>query len=412
MDWGVIIFAVTYVGVALGGIPGMALDRTGVALLGAIAMVVARVLSTGEAIASIDAPTILLLYGLMVISAQLHLSGFYGWTARRITQLMCRPRFLLLALMGVAAGLAALLTNDIICLAFTPVICAALLPAGMDPMPHLIGVAVAANIGSAATLVGNPQNMLLGQMGRLSFSRYSAWALAPTLLSLLAAYGLLLLICRRRLGAPLVPGAAPRERRRSEETLDRRQAIKGAVVMLAAMGFFLTPLPRELTAMALAGVLLMSRHMRTRALLGLVDWHLLTLFAGLFVVVRGIETVGLPANMLEVLAGRGFNLHSPGNLIAVSSILSNLVSNVPATMLLIKFLPAGQPVSWYVTAVAATFAGNLITIGSIANLIVIERAREYGVSITFRDHARAGIPITLASLLILWFWTWISPALF
>lgn len=411
MDWGLIVFVVTYIGVALGGIPGLALDRTGVALLGAIAMVVARVLSTSEAIASIDAPTILLLYGLMVLSAQLHLSGFYGWTALRVTHLMRRPRLLLLALMAATAGLSALLTNDIICMAFTPVICAALLPARLDPLPHLVGLAVAANIGSTATLVGNPQNMLLGQMGRLSFVRFSAWALVPTLLALLAAYGLLLLVYRRRfiVGAIAVPALTPVVAASgiAGVNLDRHQAAKGVTVMLAAMVLFLTPLPRELSAMVLAGLLLLSRHMRTRALLGLVDWHLLTLFAGLFVVVRGIEVIGLPANLIEVLTSRGFDLHSPGNLIIISTVLSNLVSNVPATMLLVKLLPAAQSVSWYVTAMATTFAGNLLTIGSIANLIVIERAREYGVSITFREHAKAGIPVTAASLLILWGWTWI-----
>ncbi len=409
MDWGLVVFALTYLGVAVGGIPGLALDRTGIALLGAIALVVLRVLTPAQALAAIDLPTMLLLYGLMVVSAQLHLSGLYGWMALRVTRLLRRPRLFLLALMGVTAALSALLTNDIICLAFTPVLCAALMGAGLDPLPHLVGLAVATNIGSAATLVGNPQVMLLGQVGRLPFARYSQWALAPVLLSLAVAYLLLLLAYRRRLasGAPAAT-TPPAAGRRAEETLNRRQAVKGGVVLLAAVVFFFTRVPRELTVMVLAGLLLLSRHMRTRSLLGRVDWHLLTLFVSLFVVVHGVEVLRLPENLLEVLAARGFTLQTPSTLIVVSASLSNLVSNVPATMLLVKFLPASQPVTWFVVALATTFAGNLVTIGSIANLIVIESAAERGVAIRFRDHARAGVPVTIVSLLILWAWTAIS----
>src|SRR5512135_3765705 len=171
----IVIFVATYAGVAVGGIPGLALDRTGIALLGAIAMLATGILTTDAAIRSIDIPTILLLYSLMVLSSQFRLGGFYTWIAVRITGFMDRPLRFLLVMMAVCAALSAVFTNDIICLAFTPVLTAALLRAGLNPVPFLLGVAISSNIGSAATIIGNPQNMLIGQLGRLDFGHFILW---------------------------------------------------------------------------------------------------------------------------------------------------------------------------------------------------------------------------------------------
>ena len=170
------------------------------------------------------------------------------------------------------------------------------------------------------------------------------------------------------------------------------------------LGMFCTPVPREISGIAAAGVLLCSRKMHTRSILGLVDWHLITLFCALFIVIAGIEGAGIPAAIMCMLRRIGINLHNPLTLACITAGLSNLVSNVPATMLLVKFLTAGDVVQWYIVAMAGTFAGNLITIGSIANLIVIESALPYGISIGFREHARVGIPVTVLSLLVLLGW--------
>ncbi len=396
-----IIFLVAYAGVAVGGIPGLALDRTGVALLGAIAMVAARVLSTRQAFDAIDTPTILLLYALMVISAQFKLSGFYTRLALRLTGLLARPRLFLLALMAAAGLLSAFLTNDIVCLAFTPILCVAILEAKLNPVPFLIGLAAASNIGSAATIIGNPQNMLLGQVGKLDFLGFTRACLPPVLFSLAGAYAILLGLYRKQL---------PRRRElplpaaKGYPAFNRHQTAKGLVVVLALIALFLTRLPRELSAIALAGFLLCSRRMKTRSLLGLVDWHLITLFCSLFIIIAGIAAVNLPQRLMALLAGQGVALDRVWHLTGLSALLSNLVSNVPAVMLLVKFLNPLQPQQWIVTALASTFAGNLITIGSIANLIVIESAREYGVSIRFAEHARAGVPITIFSLLTIVVW--------
>ena len=185
---------------------------------------------------------------------------------------------------------------------------------------------------------------------------------------------------------------------------DTHQSRKGLGITVLLVVFFFTPIPREISALAAAGILLCSRKLSTRALLGLVDWHLITLFCGLFIVVRGIEVSHFPEWVVGHLGTWGLDLRSLYVLSGVSVLLSNLVSNVPATMLLIKFLDPARPESWYVLALSSTFAGNLITIGSIANLITIEQAKEFGVKISFRDHARLGIPVTVASLAVLAAW--------
>ena len=420
-----LIFGITYCGIAVGGVPGLTIDRTGIALLGAIAMVAAGVLPLQAAMGAIDAPTLLLLFGLMLVSAQLRLSGFYTRAAWSLGGLTAQPKKFLLLLMGVSGALSAVLVNDIVCLAFTPILTVAVLRARLNPMPYLIGLACSSNIGSAATLIGNPQNMLIGQVGKLNFGHFLMWCGVPSLLALAAAYGIVLWFYRGTLGS------APAEERRNERsTLNGEanpeatpqpdglraswradgaaagewQMWKGLLVAVAVMALFFTRVPRELTALTAGGLLLCSRKMDVRRLLGLIDWSLIMLFCGLFVVIAGVETTGAPEQVLAWLAEHGASMADPYALTAVGAVLSNLVSNVPAVMLLVRFLDGAPAESWYVLALASTFAGNLITIGSIANLIVIEQARGLGVSLTFREHARTGIPVTLASLGIVVVW--------
>ncbi len=399
----VAIFLVTYLGVALGHIPGLQLDRTGIALLGAIAMIVAGAVTFPEAVGHVDLPTLILLYALMVVSAQLRLGGFYTYTAFRISHLLVRPRFFLFVSMATSALLSAVLANDIVCLAFTPVLILSLNASRLNPLPYLIDLAVSSNIGSAATLIGNPQNMLIGQVGRLDFGHFIAWCGPPTLVALAGSYLLLCALFRREFGRretapdpmPIVQ-ALPR--------FDRWQSVKGVVGVGLMLGLFFSPIPRELSAIAVAGVLLCSRRLKSREILQLVDWHLITLFCSLFVIIGSLEAAGAPALAMDYLNRVGIDLHELFTLSGVSVVLSTLVSNVPAVMLLLGSLDPAVPAQWYALAVSSTFAGNLITIGSIANLIVIEQAALFGVDISFRDHARAGIPVTLFSLFVLAMW--------
>lgn len=398
-----VIFCTAYIGIALGKIPGAGLDRVGIALLGAIAMVGFGVMKPETAFHSIDLPTILLLYSLMIISAQLRLGGFYTWSASKILALLVRPKLFLLAAMIVSALFSAVLANDIVCFAFTPVLAVSLLQARLNPLPFLLGLAVASNIGSAATIIGNPQNMLIGQVGRLDFGGFLLWAGPPSALALLAGYIIICFTYRNRLQATMDDTIAVRTG--DWPVFNPWQTAKGIIAVTALIALFFTPFPREITAISIAGLLLCSRRQKTRDILGLVDWHLITLFCALFILIQGIlQNDGLHS-MIAQLACRGFDLHNLHILTWTATILSNIFSNVPAVMLLVPFLPSDNPHQWYTLALASTYAGNLFLLGSIANLIVVEQASAAGIRISFRDHAIIGIPVTLASLsiLILWF---------
>jgi Na+/H+ antiporter NhaD/arsenite permease-like protein len=400
-----IIFVVTYTGVALGRIPGLMLDRTGIALTGAIAMIISGVIPMEQAAESVDIPTILLLYSLMIISAQLRLGGFYTWVVIKCTALLGYPKTFLFFLMVLSATLSAVLANDIICLAFTPVLAATLLSSGVNPVPFLLGLAMASNIGSAATIIGNPQNMLLGQTGHLDFSDFIAWCAPPSVLALLAAYFIIFRIYRSRLLA-----GKPADIKTVKITwpeFNAWQSFKGLAAAFILMILFFSPIAREYSAMGVAGILLCSRKMRSRNILELIDWHLITLFGALFVIIQAIECVNIPAAIIEFLSNYSIDPKNPFILTGISAAMSNIVSNVPAVILLIEFLDKSDPVSWYILALSSTFAGNLLIIGSIANLIVVEQAKNFGINIGFWEHARTGIPVALISLGIVCGWIYL-----
>src|SRR3989338_8152949 len=408
-EFALIIFLITYAGVAIWEIPGLALDRTGIALIGAILMVVFGVLSTKEAILSIDISTILLLYGLMVLSSQFRLGGFYTWTALKITKFMDKPERFLLVLMIVSAVLSAILANDIVCLAFTPVLTVSLMNAGLNPIPFLIGLAVSSNIGSAYTIIGNPQNMLIGQLGKLDFGHFFLWCTPPSILALICSYFIINVIYSNNFKGDIFPAIIER---RAWASFNRHQSTKGIIATIILIILFFTDIPREISAISIAGLLLCSRSMHTRSILGFVDWHLITLFCALFIVIKGIESVNLPFTIVEMLKGSGVDIHNLYILTGFSTLLSNIVSNVPATMLITKFLDPSNHTQWYVLALSSTFAGNLITIGSIANLITFEQAKEYGVNIGFKEHAKVGIPVTVVSIFITIGWIIIQQYIF
>lgn len=397
----VAIFIVSYSGITIGTIPGLAIDRTGIAILGAIAMIASGVLTTGEAINSIDFSTILLLYSLMVISSQFRLGGFYTHIALKITRLMKNPKQFLFTLMAASAFLSAVLTNDVICLAFTPVLTVSLLRAGYNPVPFLIGLAVSSNIGSAATIIGNPQNMLIGQIGRLDFGNFFIWCLPPSILSFFGAFVIITLLYHKKFIGEPSPDVLPQN---AWPEFNRHQSTKGIIAVMALVALFFTGIPREISAIVIAGVLLCSRSMRTRMILGLVDWHLITLFCALFILIQGIQSADIFTFLMNTLKDCGIAVHEPYTLAGISVVLSNLVSNVPATMLLTQFLDQSHHLQWYVLALSSTFAGNLIIIGSIANLITFEQAKQYGIKIGFVEHARVGIPVTLFSLIVTFLW--------
>lgn len=391
-----VVAAVVGVGMVLGGLPRLRIDRTGVALLGAIALVASGAMGLDAAVRAVDLPTILLLWAFLVVAAQLRVGGFYAAATRWIAARPLPPRALLGLVVASSGMLSALFSNDVVCLATAPVLAGACRERGLDPRPFLIALACAANVGSAATLVGNPQNMLIGQRLHLSFSGYLAEALVPVLLGLAAVWA----AAARTLG----PGAAPAPAHPAESgELDRRQTVKGLIVVAAVgAGFVAGSMPRELVALAGAGVLLVSRRVHSRDILELVDWGLLVLFAGLFIVDAALAATGLPARAIAGLAAHGVDLARPWPMLAAAVGLSNAVSNVPAVMLLLPEAARGG--LGVLLALASTFAGNLLVIGSIANLIVFEVASRDGVALSWRDHARIAWPASVAGLAVLAGW--------
>ncbi|MFH1567940.1 MAG: SLC13 family permease, partial [Gemmatimonadota bacterium] len=301
-------------------------------------------------------------------------------------------------------ALAAVFSNDVVCLAAAPVLVDACRRRGLDPLPFLLGLAGAANVGSAATLIGNPQNMLIGQALELSFAGYLVDAGVPALLGLALTWAV---IARQSRGAWLARGedavpAAPGD----EPDFDRWQTTKGLAVAAALMvAFLLLPWPREIAALAGAGLLLTSRRLHSRDMLGLVDWQLLVLFIGLFAVNHALQLTPMPDRVVAGLAESGVDLRQPAWLFAVTVGLSNVVSNVPAVMLLLPV--ATHPLAGPLLALASTLAGNLLIVGSIANIIVVEAAASRGVTIDWARHARTGVPVTLLTLAAAALWLWV-----
>ncbi|MDP2416160.1 MAG: anion transporter [Hydrogenophaga sp.] len=407
LDWTVVaVFATVYLGMFLGGLPRLKLDRSGVALLGAIAVIALTGMPLEDAARAVDLPTIVLLFAFMVVSAQMRLGGFYTEVTRRVGGLPLSRRGLLAALIAVAGGLSAIFSNDIVCLAMTPVVARLCLQRGLNPVPFLIGLACAANIGSAATLIGNPQNMLIGSVLQLPFGGYVRQALGPVVLSL----GLLWLWLAYGPGSnsgahELAQPVAVNVPLDDAPAFDRWQTTKGLTVAgVLLLVFLFTDWPRDVAALVGAGVLLLSRRLHSSHVMGFVDWQLLLLFMGLFVVNHAFEGTGLAAQAVAWLAAQGVALADPGPLLVVGVALSNLVSNVPAVMLLLPHLGSNAQEAGVLLALVSTFAGNLLLVGSIANLIVVDLAAKQDIAIDWKQHALTGIPVTLGSLAVVWGW--------
>ncbi|HSC95687.1 MAG TPA: anion transporter [Burkholderiales bacterium] len=403
------VFFVVYLGMILGGLPFLQLDRTGVALLGAIALVSVGALTLEEAWGAIHAPTLILLFAFMVISAQLRLGGFYTWVTRRLGALPLAGPGLLAAMIAVIAALSAVFSNDIICLAVAPVLVDVCLARRLNPVPFLLALACAANVGSAATLIGNPQNMLIGETLRLPFLGYIREVAAPVALGLVLTWVIIAWQARGRWELAPGGGAAADHSHPPGDvppSFDRWQSAKGvAVASIVFVLFLFAPLPREVVALVAAGLLMTSRRLHSFKMLGLVDWQLLVLFIGLFVVNHALARTGVPEHTIQDLAAAGVDLQHPGPLFAAAFVLSNIVSNVPAVMLL---LPAAtHEIAGPVLALSSTLAGNLLIVGSIANIIVVDAAQRRSIRIGWYEHARIGIPVTVATMTVAAGWLWL-----
>jgi Na+/H+ antiporter NhaD/arsenite permease-like protein len=394
------IFALTYVLISGRRLKVLPLNRPAAALLGTVLMVVCGVMTPEQVYRAVDYNTLVLLLGMSLISAYLDLAGFFGWTADWVLRVARTPQRLLLYLIGVSGGLSALLVNDTVCLMLTPLVVRVVLRGGLPLPPYLLGLAMSANIGSVCTLVGNPQNMLIGQMSGLGFARFTGALLPVAVVGLLIQYVVLRVGFRGDLArAGLM--AELRGDRAVVASVDRRLLrLAVAVLGLVVIGF-LAGFSLAWTALS-GGVLVMVLARRdTHEVLKLVDWHLLVFFAALFAVVEGLNSTGLPdqlyAGMKDMFGGTPTRqaLH-----FAWFSVLgSNVFSNVPFVLVAGKWVPgfADPELLWKVMALATTFAGNLTILGSVANMIVVESARGHG-EVSFWGYAKFGIPVTLLTL--------------
>jgi len=394
------VFLATYAFIAVGKLPGYHLDRAGAALLGACLMVWLGVMTLDEAIAAIDFDTIALLLGMMIVVANLRLSGFFHWVNDWVVQRARHPLALLATVVVLSGVLSAFLVNDTICVVMTPLVLELTLRLRRNPVPYLLAVALASNVGSVATMTGNPQNMIVGSLSRMSYGDF-ATALAPVALTgLVLTVVLLALLYRDEFltREPLAPSPARPARYLPPVIL------KSLIVLAAMVLLFLFGQPVSKVAILGGGILLFTRRIKAHKVYREIDWPLLVMFAGLFVVVAAFERVAVTPGVIAAVARQ--HLDHVGVLTLLTAGLSNLVSNVPAVLMLKPFvvsLPDPER-AWRVVAMASTLAGNFTLVGSVANLIVAQRAQSAGVPIGFWAYFRVGAPLTVLTLLFGVFW--------
>jgi Na+/H+ antiporter NhaD/arsenite permease-like protein len=389
------IVVVTLIGVAIGRYPYLRMNRATIALTGATALLVLGALTLDEAYASLDLNTLTLLFAMMILNTNLRRAGFFQLVGNGVIHFAHTPRQLL-ALVIVASGLlSAVFLNDTIVLTFTPLVLDICKLVNRRPIAYLVALVSAANIGSVATITGNPQNMIIGIASAIPFARFTGYLGPVALVGLGLIWLVIVLVYPAEFGRePLSkepPAIAP-----TEPALLRKAMVATGLMLVALV----VGMPIPLAALAAASLLLVSRRIHPESVFREVDWSLLVFFSGLFITTGSLETLGVSERLFAVMqpiAERGIVA-----LTAVAVVLSNLVSNVPAVLLFRPFVPSfpAPMQTWLMLAMATTFAGNLTLLGSVANLIVAEIAARRGVYLTFQEYLRAGVPITLASLAV------------
>ncbi len=384
----ILIFALTYLVLAIGRLPGFRIDRTGATIIGASLMLACNVLTMEEAYAAIDYDTIMLLFGMMIVVANLRLSGFFRIVSAWVVRHAHRPVILLTAICAVCGFFSAFFVNDTMCLVMTPLVMEISTHLRRNPVPYLLAVAMASNIGSVATITGNPQNMMIGSFSRIPYRDFTATLAPVAVAGLIIGAAVIVVFYRREFRDEPAVTVEPRRVR-----TDRPLLVKSLAVAIAMVTCFFLGWPVPKVAFIAGAVLLVTRRVKPEKIYRQIDWPLLVMFTGLFVVIAGVDKVLLNQNVFAAAARLPLDRTAP--LTAVTIVLSNLVSNVPAVLVFKPFVArlADPRHAWLVLAMASTLGGNLTTLGSVANLIVIERAKTVA-PIGFWGYARVGVIVT------------------
>lgn len=381
-----------YLGLALGYIPGLRMSRASIVMAGAALLLALGILNLNQAWEALDPNTLVFLFGVMVINAQLAFAGFFQLSIERLLWLAKSPFGLLVTLTLGSGILSALFLNDTIALILTPLVLNLCLTLSLNPIPYLLALAGATNVGSVATLTGNPQNILIGSFSRISYLEF-AQALTPVaLVSLFLQIGLLYLLYPEVRSRQPLPSLPPLRYRVHQALLTKGLLVTGGLLLAFLLGY-----PLAQGALIAAGLLLITRRVKPERTFARVDWELLLLFSGLFIVTRAVDELNLLGNV-SILT------KTPITMLVLTAILSNAISNVPTVLLLYRFVPQGDTQGWLLLAAASTLAGNLTILGSVANIIVAEASAKQGYRLSFLEHLRFGLPLTLLTLLVAYYW--------
>ena len=394
-----VIFAASYLALAIGKIPGLSIDRAGVALVGAALMVASGVLPLEDAYKAIDLDTITLLLGMMIVVAGLRLSGFFAVATTWVVEHAKSPFILLCAVTAISGIFSAFLVNDAICLVLAPLVLDLTQRMGRKPVPYLLAVAMASNVGSTATITGNPQNIMIGSISEIPYAKFALTLGPVALIGLLITVALVAFFYRDEFS-----GADGTKVSGGHIRVKCGLVTRALIATSLMIGLFFAGQPPAKAAIVIGGLLLLTLRLKSTRIYAEIDWSLLLMFAGLFIIVAGAEHALLSQEIIAQIAHLHLD-HIP-MLSAVTAVLSNLVSNVPAVLMIKSFVASlpDQTTAWLTVAMASTLAGNFTTLGSIANLIVVQKAATRGVVIGFWDYFRVGAPLTVITLLIGTLW--------
>jgi Na+/H+ antiporter NhaD/arsenite permease-like protein len=388
-----IVILLSLFGIAIGSFPKFRMNRATISLVGASALIIINEMNLKKAVSFIDIDTIILIFAMMIININLRLAGFFNIIANKVIAYSKTPRQLLIILTFSSGILSSLFLNDTIVIMFTPMIIEIVIHFKRNPIPYLIALATSANIGSAATIVGNPQNMIIGIQSGISFSEFMFYMFPISLVCLFLVVIVISIIYKKEF-----------TNQKFEENLDKETKIyrplfiKSTAVLTLMLIAFLIGSPVAITALAASAILLITRRIKPERVFLEVDFSLLIFFACLFIISH--QTNYLLTYSVKISDLQFFSENRIINISIVASVLSNIISNVPAVLMLspiIKEMINPEKI-WLTLALSSTFAGNLTLLGSVANLIVVEMARKRGVNIKFTEYLKSGVIITIISL--------------